>query len=190
MIQSRDDYEFYLEADRISLGSPSGLPRLLLDEIWTYQRTLRKTELLINTNANPARILASRYKLRRQGVRLGFTIHPNNFGPGLSIAHHGTIVVNSGARIGANCRIHVGVNIGTKAGEKEEAPTIGDDCYIGPGAKLFGPIQIANNVAIGANAVVTKSFGEDNSTLVGIPAKKVSDSGSAGLLIPGSTLAQ
>ena len=79
------------------------------------------------------------------------------FGPGLSIAHAGTIVVNSNAKIGANCRIHVCVNIGADVTDGSKAPIIGDNCYIGPGAKLFGSIILGNNVGIGANAVVNKS---------------------------------
>ena len=58
--------------------------------------------------------------------------------------------------------------------------------YIGPGAKIFGPIKIANNVAIGANAVVNKDCLEDNATLAGVPARVVSHKGSNGLLIKGS----
>lgn len=64
--------------------------------------------------------------------------------------------------------IQAGVNIGVNNGG---VPTIGDNVYIGPGAKLFGAIEIANDVAIGANAVVTKSFTESNITIAGIPAK-------------------
>ena len=60
--------------------------------------------------------------------------------------------------------------------KEEEAPIIGDNCFIGPGAKLFGKIKIGNNVAIGANAVVNKSF-EDNVTIAGVPAKIVNNIG-------------
>jgi serine O-acetyltransferase len=116
---------------------------------------------------------------------LGFSIPINVFGPGLSIAHRGTIVVNHGARVGANCRLHVCVNIGTEAGKSNGAPEIGDNCYIGPGAKLFGPIRLGDNLAIGANAVVNASFPEGNMTIGGVPAKKISDKGSDGLLIVG-----
>lgn len=51
----------------------------------------------------------------------GFSIPVNSFGPGLSIAHGGTIVVNNTARIGKNCRIHEGVTIGAtgKNGQAE-----------------------------------------------------------------------
>ena len=60
--------------------------------------------------------------------------------------------------------------------KEEEAPIIGDNCFIGPGAKLFGKIKIGDNVAIGANAVVNKSFG-DNVTIAGVPAKIVNNIG-------------
>lgn len=106
----------------------------------------------------------------RQGRRLGISIYPGAFGPGLSIAHIGSIVVNGNARIGENCRIHAGVNIGTGGGESD-VPTIGNNCYIAPGAKIFGRITIGDNVAIGANAVVNRDFPQGNCTLVGVPAR-------------------
>jgi serine O-acetyltransferase len=105
-------------------------------------------------------------------IFLGFTIPKNTCGPGLAINHWGTIVISPEARIGRNARINVCVNIGLKDGL---APTIGDDVYIGPGAKLFGGIHIGNNVKIGANAVVNKSF-PDNVTVVGVPARITRDS--------------
>jgi len=46
-----------------------------------------------------------------------------------------------------------------------------------PGAKIFGPITIGNDVAIGANAVVTKDL-PDNAVAVGIPARIISYEGS------------
>lgn len=95
----------------------------------------------------------------------------------------GTIVINGNSKIGKNLRIHVCTNIGTMAGYSDLAPIIGDNCYIGPGAKIFGPIRIGNNVAIGANAVVNHSFETDNISLGGIPAKIISNKGSKGLLI-------
>lgn len=59
---------------------------------------------------------------------------------------------------------------------------IGNGVYIGPGAKIFGPIEIANFVAIGANAVVNESVIESNVTVAGIPAKIISDKGSRRLI--------
>lgn len=102
---------------------------------------------------------------------MGFSISPNVFGPGLSIAHHGTITVNGGASVGANCRIHPSTSIGTARGFDAAAPSIGDNAYIAPGARLFGPIVLGHNVTIGANAVVHRSWEGDGITLVGIPAR-------------------
>ena len=105
-------------------------------------------------------------------VRLSFSIPINCFEEGLSIAHYGSIVVNDRAKFGKNCRIHVGVNIGE--GSDGGVPVCGDNCYLGPGCKLFGGIVLGDNVRVGANAVVNKSFPEGNCTLVGVPACKVS----------------
>jgi serine acetyltransferase len=52
----------------------------------------------------------------------------------------------------------------------EDGVTIGDNVYVGVGAKLIGRIRIGNNVRIGANAVVITDV-PDNSTAVGIPAR-------------------
>ncbi len=149
---------------------------------------MRKLEYAINCGKNPIRTFYRKILFRKSSVKLGFSISPNTFGPGLSIAHRGTIVVNGGARIGANCRIHVDVNIGTEAGKSDAAPSIGDNCYIGPGAKIFGPIEIGSGSVIGANAVVNKSFPEGDQTLGGIPAKVISQKNSEGLLIKGQIL--
>ncbi len=54
--------------------------------------------------------------------------------------------------------------------------------YIGPGAKIIGNIKIGNNVSIGANTVVTKDVPE-NSVVVGIPARVISNNGSEGYVI-------
>src|SRR5690606_3039735 len=108
------------------------------------------------------------------GVKLGFDIGINVFGPGLSLAHYGPVIVNKHAKIGAHARVHVGVNIGTMAGVSGAAASIGDNVYIGPGVKIFGPIVLGDNIAIGANAVVNKSFPEGNCTIGGVPAKIIS----------------
>lgn len=76
------------------------------------------------------------------------------------------VVVNPCTRIGKTCTLHACVNIGETNGK---ASIIGDNVYIGPGVKMFGNIRISNNVTIGANAVVNKSFEKDNITLDGVP---------------------
>ena len=81
---------------------------------------------------------------------------------------------------GAFCDIHQGVNIGqgNRIGESNMGcPIIGDNVWIGPGVKIYGGIQIADDIQIGANAVVTKSFKEPGITIGGVPAIKLSNNG-------------
>src|SRR5690606_14908486 len=104
------------------------------------------------------------------------------------IVHYGLLVVSPYAKIGRNCRIHAGVNIGGAAGlvdhgsHRSTAPKIGANCYLGPGAKIFGAIELADGCVVGDNAVVNRSFTEPNSVLVGVPAKVVSNKGSVGMI--------
>ena len=66
------------------------------------------------------------------------------------------------------------MNIGASGGKKG-APTIGDNVYLGPGAKIYGEITLANNIAVAANACVGRSILEENIVVGGIPAKKIKD---------------
>ena len=52
-------------------------------------------------------------------------------------------------------------------------PLIGNYVWIGPGAKLFGKIVIADYCTIGANAVVNKNFDIPHSVIAGCPAKVI-----------------
>lgn len=45
------------------------------------------------------------------------------------------------------------------------APTIGNNCLIGAGAKIIGNVHVGNNVRIGANAIVVDDV-PDNCTVV------------------------
>lgn len=180
MIKTKQDLERYLEQDRRALFvGQRKHPKLFGDEIWKYQILLRKTEYHLNCGSKVSKVLSyyDRRRLKKAGMRLGFSIPPNVFGPGLSIAHYGTIVVNENSRVGKNCRIQEMVCIGATNGS-EKAPVIGDNCFLGTGAKVIGEITIADNVAIGANAVVCKSIEEPGTTWGGVPAKKISENSS------------
>ena len=78
--------------------------------------------------------------------------------------------------LGENTNIGCGTITANYDGYNKHQTLIGDNCFIGPGAKLFGKINIGDNVAIGANSVVNKNF-PDNVTIAGIPAKIVSKKG-------------
>ena len=189
---NRSDLQYYLDADRISLGVVRSRPRIVGDDIWKYQRALRHYEYWLGRPKSLLSLLPRiwwHYRYHKLSIKLGFEIPPFVAGPGLSLAHRGPVIVNSHARIGRNCRIHSGVNIGAAAGGSDQAPIIGDNCYIGPGAKLFGRIEVLEGTAIGANAVVNKSFGEKNITLGGIPARVISNKSALSYVIDGAGMA-
>ena len=120
-------------------------------------------------------------------MRLGFFIPPNVFGPGLRINHFGNIVINGGAHIGMWCDIHQGVNIGSNPSAEggNRSPCIGDNCWIGPGVKAFGDIEIGNGVAMGANSVVNRNV-PDNVTVAGVPARVIRNEGTESLDVAAS----
>lgn len=49
-------------------------------------------------------------------------------------------VVNSSAKIGDNCRLRVCLNTGAEAGKGAAALVVGNNCYVGPGVKIFSNI--------------------------------------------------
>lgn len=185
MIRNKNDLQEYLQSDKVALGRKENHPRIT-DYIWKYEILLRKCEYVNNCVKNPlVRFLwggVIRYRRSILGARCGFSIPINCVGKGLCIAHIGPIIINPYASVGENCRVHVGVNIGADARISDTAPIIGNNIYIGPGAKLFGKIEIADGIAIGANAVVNKSFLEQDISIAGVPAKKVGAVGTKGIL--------
>lgn len=153
------------------------LQRIKGDYIQLYQRYMRRCEYYSSKRGplNRAVYIYSFLKLKRLSSKTGISIYPAKIGEGLTIFHHGSIVVNGKTKIGKNCCIHNNVNIGSSGGS-DNVPTIGDNVYIGPGAVIFGKITIADNCFIGANSVVCKSILEPDSVVVGAPAKVIKKS--------------
>lgn len=103
-------------------------------------------------------------------------------GKGLYLPHFGGIFVHYNTKIGEYCTLGQDVTIGLGGrGDQKGCPKIGDRVCIGAGARVIGPITIGNDVAIGANAVVTKDL-PDKAVAVGVPAKIISYEGSEGLV--------
>lgn len=157
----------HIRADfRARMVRPS-LTALITNPIIRFTVLLRLNEYLYNKEINICLRAIPLLWYRRLSVRLGFTVPLNVSRPGLAIVHYGLLVISDKATLGRNCRIHMGVHIGGTIGGH---PAIGSNCYIGPGAKIFGPVCIGNSCKIGANAVVNKSF-PSNVTIVGVPAR-------------------
>jgi len=91
----------------------------------------------------------------------------SNIDGGLYIAHpNGTVL--SPNRIGQNCSVIAAITVGMR--NEWAFPDIGDNVFIGAGARVLGGITIGDNVVIGANAVVIHNV-PAATTVVGIPAR-------------------
>jgi len=131
----------------------------------------------------PVYIIA-RLVLRHYGYKYGISIPYNTkTGKGLYIGHFGGIVVHYEAIIGDNCNINHEVTIGaTYGGKYPGTPVIGNNVYMGPGSKIIGGITVGNNVAVGANCVVSKPI-PNNAVVVGVPGEIISLDGAANYVI-------
>lgn len=184
MIQSKKDYLYYLECDKVAMRKTTRRPRYKHDIIWTFERLLRKCEYYENCKHGLIDRLYGKFlKLRYVNLshKLGFSIGFNTCGPGLCIEHYGNVVINQNAKIGCNCHIIGGSVIG--ATEDNLVPIIGNNVFIGFGAAIIGGVVIADDVAIGANATIVKSITSPNVSVGGVPATVISQKGSEGYLV-------
>ena len=113
----------------------------------------------------------------------GIEIHPNaKIGKNLFIDHGMGVVIGETSEIGDNVTIYHMVTLGgispsinsNEQRNTKRHPTLMDNVVVGSGAQILGPVVVGKNAKIGANAVVTKDV-DENSVMVGIPAKNVGE---------------
>jgi serine O-acetyltransferase len=186
------DCRAFIKADYHSRGGRRPVSEFLRDPIVRFLVAMRLLEWAENSGVPAVLRLPIRIWFRRLSIRLGFTISPHVFGPGVALPHYGHIMVNGQACFGRNCRIHVGTVVAATAAMMDpseipefDAPIIGDNVYFAPGVKVSGPLRIADDIVIGANSVVTRSFTTPGVTLSGIPAKIVAVRGSGAMIVRG-----
>ena len=92
------------------------------------------------------------------------------FGPGFVLIHPVGVVINSSTRGGRNVWVESGVVIGDNRGL---SPVLGDDIFVGSGAKIIGGVRLGTGAKVGANAVVLHDVAP-GSTVAGIPARPIS----------------
>lgn len=165
-------------------GSNSSINRLLLyfrTIGYRYTYWMRLCALLHSCKILYPLFILCLFILRLISYRSGIQIpYSTCIGKGFYIGHFGTMVITPCAKIGKNVNISPGINIGkANRGKNKGFPTIGDNVYIGPGAKIIGAVHIGSNVAIGANAVVTKDVPND-ACVAGVPARVLSMDGAEG----------
>ena len=105
----------------------------------------------------------------------GIEIHPGaKIGKGLFIDHGMGVVIGETSEIGENCVIFHNVSLGGTGKHKgKRHPTIGNNVLIGTAATLLGPINIGNNVKIGAETFIINHDVPSNATVVGVPGRIV-----------------
>jgi serine O-acetyltransferase len=146
--------------------TPSVLLRMWFSDGSTAQLLYRAMRFCQTHGLKPLALL-----LYRLNATVGHAVigRDAEIGPGLVMVHSLCIVINREVRAGKNLVLEHGVTIGA---EKGRSPVLGDNVFVGAGAKILGGVRIGSDVKIGANAVVTRDL-PDGATAVGIPARVV-----------------
>jgi serine O-acetyltransferase len=92
-----------------------------------------------------------------------------DFKEGFVLVHSLGVVINTSVRGGKNVVIEHQVTIGA---EKGESPVLGDNVFIGAGARIIGAVRVGTGAKVGANAVVLDDVPE-GATAVGVPARVI-----------------
>ena len=118
--------------------------------------------------------LSAVYKTLYQGVTIATGIdlpYATKIGRRVRFWHHGGTVISARA-VGDDVTFRHNTTVGVARTDApvNEKPVIGNRVDVGVGAAILGSIEVADDTAIGANAVVVKS-NLPGEVLVGIPAK-------------------
>lgn len=89
------------------------------------------------------------------------------FGERFVLVHATGVVLNGTVRGGAGVKLEHQVTIGA---ERRQSPVLGDNVFVGAGAKIIGSVRVGGGAKVGANAVVVHDV-PDGCTVVGIPAR-------------------
>lgn len=150
--------------------SPNNLFRILRTDGTSAMFIYRVSQFLRNNHMSIFSVFFCSINRIMNGCWIGRNA---NFDSGFVIMHPYGIVINSDIKGGKNIVIQSGVVIGVRRqGESKAVPSLGNNIFIGTGAKLLGKITIGNNVTIGANAVIVTDV-PDNVTVVGVPGRIV-----------------
>lgn len=178
MIKDRKELKEFIRADRDALKQKHPfLAKITFGEharIRTFLYVLRYAEYWNSRNDIWGKICFAFYYLRYRRLCLKYNIFIalNTLGKGVCIEHPGFIRIDSFCSIGENCTILPMVLLGKKKPTVDCFINIGNNCYIGTGATILGPVSIGNNVTIAAGAVVLHDV-PDNVVVAGVPAKIV-----------------
>ncbi len=139
--------------------------------IFRFFKALRKVEYYQKSGKKIKSLWFGR-KAGILGERLGYFVSPGCLGKQVVFFHKGSIIINYRSVIGDGCKFH-GDNCVGNNGTTNECPVLGKNVDVGIGAKIIGGITLADNIVVGANSVVTKSFLEPGIVIAGVPARRI-----------------
>ena len=172
-IKSKNELCFCIKADRMMNTGKFGpsfsdrIKNLLFpDYRMRYLYAMRKSTFYKN-GGGISRIFYFYWyrKYTLLGLKLGYTIPLGTIGYGVVIPHHGTIVIGSSNQIGNYAVLHTSTCISSNGKQ------IGNGLYLSTGVKMTSQLILGDNVSIGANSLVNKSFPDGNVMIAGAPAK-------------------
>ncbi len=112
-------------------------------------------------------VLAYRTLLHAHGVEMAPKV---SIGAGLFLPHPRGVLFAEGTRLGERCSVYGEVRfLGVESG----TPVVGDDVFLGDGARLVGHVHVGHGARVGAGAVVTHDVPAD-ATVAGVPARVIS----------------
>jgi serine O-acetyltransferase len=151
---------------RYGASTPRALAKVLLADGTFAMVVYRLMQAAHRQRLGPLAMIFNKINVLFGGCIIG---RGADFGEGFVLLHSTGTVINSGVRGGRNIFLEHQVTIGTDEGE---SPVLGDEVYVGAGAKILGTVRVGSGVRVGANAVVVHDV-PDGSTVVGIPARVV-----------------
>jgi len=147
-------------------SSPTAMAKVLLTDGTAAMVLYRLMQWSRRWRLAPIELLFNRLNSILCGCIIG---RGAEFGPRFVLIHATGVVINGAVRGGAGVHLEHQVTIGA---ERRRSPVLGDDVFVGAGAKIVGSVTIGAGARIGANAVVVKDV-PPHATVVGVPARVV-----------------
>lgn len=146
--------------------SPAALLKVLLTDGTVAMLVYRAMQWARAHHLAPLEWFCNKFNAATQGCIIG---RGAEFGSRFVLIHSTGVVINGQVRGGSGIYIEHQVTIGA---ERRSSPRLGNEVFIGAGAKIVGPVVIGSHTRIGANAVVVADV-PDHATAVGVPARVV-----------------
>jgi serine O-acetyltransferase len=162
------DWRWYARTEGRSLLSPiamSGFWVIAVHRFGAWSRRVRVP--ILGPLLRVAYRIAKGFVVIVTGARISTTVE---IGQRLNVHTSQGLQIAGGVRIGDDCVVNSGVCIVHAANDRGAgAPTIGNNVYLGVGAKVIGNVKVGNHVQIGANVVVGRDVPDNMLVLSPLP---------------------